>query len=246
MKIYDGDRLIRSLKKKVPDSTGLYRWQWYMNEAGVDWPSRKIRKRKNEPGGVAVKPGNYLIKLSYLEQQSEASITIKSDPRVNVSSKAINETYQVGKELERMTQTAADAVKQLIESKETANQFKSDLQKEDKEKFKEQIKLSKELVKKIDSILALYIGKEDKRQGITSSPEVTLMQRISTANWYSGSRPNGITNTEETLMTQAKDQLETVLNTTNSFYKTEWKEYQIKMENIKLSIFKKIKTFNTN
>jgi hypothetical protein len=145
-----------------------------------------------------------------------------------------------------MTQTAADAVKQLIESKETANQFKSDLQKEDKEKFKEQIKLSKELVKKIDSILALYIGKEDKRQGITSSPEVTLMQRISTANWYSGSRPNGITNTEETLMTQAKDQLETVLNTTNSFYKTEWKEYQIKMENIKLSIFKKIKTFNTN
>ena len=145
-----------------------------------------------------------------------------------------------------MTQTAADAVKQLVESKKTANQFKSDLQKEDKEKFKEQIKLSKELVKKIDSILALYIGKEDKRQGITSNPEVTLMQRIGTANWYSRSRPNGITNTEETLMTQAKNQLETILNTTNSFYKTEWKEYQIKMENIKLSIFKKIKTFNTN
>jgi len=246
MKIYDGDRLIRSLKKKIPDSTGIYRWRWYMNESGVDRPSRKIRKRKNEPGGVSVKPGNYRIELSYLEQQSVAIITVKSDPRVNVSSKAINESYDTGKELEQMTQTAADAVKQLVESKNTAKQFKNDLQEEDKKNFKDQIKLSKEVVKKIDSIVALYIGKEDKRQGITSSPEISLMQRIGTANWYSGSRPNGITSTEETLMTQAKDQLETVLTTTNTFFETEWKEYQVKMEEIKLSVFKKIKTFNTN
>ena len=58
MKIYDKDRLIRTLKRKVPDSSGIYRWTWYLNEAGPgDRPSRKIRKRKNEPSGSSVKPG---------------------------------------------------------------------------------------------------------------------------------------------------------------------------------------------
>ncbi|MFK7783294.1 WD40/YVTN/BNR-like repeat-containing protein, partial [Psychroserpens sp.] len=34
MKLYDGERLIRTLKQKAPDSTGIYKWSWYMNEAG--------------------------------------------------------------------------------------------------------------------------------------------------------------------------------------------------------------------
>ncbi len=94
LKIYDGDRLIRSLKRKIPDSTGIYRWRWYMKEAGVDRPSRKIEKHKNEPGGVSVKPGTYRVEISYLEQLSKGSITIKNDPRVVFSEKGINEAYQ--------------------------------------------------------------------------------------------------------------------------------------------------------
>ena len=28
MKIYDGSRLIRTLKRKIPDSSGIYKWSW--------------------------------------------------------------------------------------------------------------------------------------------------------------------------------------------------------------------------
>ena len=46
LKIYDGDRLIRTLKQKAPKDNGLHKWTWYMNEAGVSRPSRRVRKQK--------------------------------------------------------------------------------------------------------------------------------------------------------------------------------------------------------
>ena len=246
MKIYDGTRLIRSLKKKIPDSTGIYTWQWYMDEAGVERPSRKIRERKNEPGGTSVKPGIYRIELQYMDKTSTASVTVESDPRLDVSAKSINESYSASKQLEQLTQTAADAVEQLVKSKNTAEELSEKLKKEDDKKFKVEIKASKEIVKKIDSLIALYLGKEDKRQGITRNPEVTVMQRLGTANWYSRSRPNGMTQTENTLIQHAQDQLNDALKETNSFFVTDWVEYKSKLERVEISPFKEIITFKTN
>ncbi|MBL4663672.1 MAG: hypothetical protein JKY22_09000, partial [Flavobacteriaceae bacterium] len=243
MKIYDGSRLIRTLKRKIPDSTGIYNWTWFMNEAGGDRPSRTIRKRKGEPGGVSVKPGTYRTELLYMEQSSSSTIKVENDPRLIITQKSITESYTTAKELEKLTQTAADAVKQLVESKNIAPDYKKKMKKEDDKKYKIQVKETGALVKKIDSIVALYIGKEDKRQGITSDPNVTVMQRIYTARGYVNSRPNGMTNTENQLMKQAKDALNSTLQKTNAFFNKDWVEYKAKMEKVELSIFKETKTF---
>lgn len=243
LKIYDGDRLIRSLKKKILDSTGIYTWRWYLNEAGGDRPSRKIKKRKNEPRGVSVKPGTYKLVINYMEEASESTITVKSDPRFEVSEKAINEKYQAQKEIQKLRQTAADAVKQLVESKNTAEKFKKEMTDEDKEKYKEQIKLSKEVIKKSDSLIDLFLGKKDERQGITSTSVVNVMDRIGAASWYSGSRPDGMTATENILLQQATNQLETVLEEVNLFFKKDWKTYRLEMKQLELSPFKKTKSF---
>ena len=210
-----------------------------MNEAGGDRPSRKIKKRKNEPSGASVKPGTYNLEINHLDHNSSNTIEVESDPRLTLSEKAINETYQADKEIGKLTQTAADAVKQLVESKEVADSFKNELSEDDKEKYKDLIKLSKEVSKKTDSLIGLFIGKEDKRQGITSSPDVSIMQRIGTANWYSTSRPNGLTKTEYTLINQAKNRLEEVLVETNLFFKTDWENYKMEMNQLNLSPFKK-------
>ncbi|MFT4698083.1 MAG: photosystem II stability/assembly factor-like uncharacterized protein [Flavobacteriaceae bacterium] len=245
-KIYDGSRLIRSLKKKVPDSTGIYTWQWYMNEAGVSRPSRKIKKQKNEPSGATVKPGKYRIELNYLENTSTTYIDVVSDPRLKVSEKSITERYDASKETEGFIKVASEAVKQLVESKNTASDFSKKLKKENDKKYKSEIKASKDIVKKIDSLIALYIGKEDKRQGITRNPEVTVMQRIGTARWYSGSRPSGMTETESILIQQAKDELNKSLQETNAFFVTDWAEYKSKLDAVSISPFKEIKTLTTN
>lgn len=243
LKIYDKDRLIRTLKQKAPDSTGVYKWNWYMEEAGVDYPSKRIKKRTNEPGGVTVKPGNYKLLMTFGDQTSEDIITVKSDPRVNASIANINQVYDASKQLESMQQTAADAVKQLIESKTIAKDYQSLLSKLDKKKYKDDVKASKTIIKNIDSIVDLFLGKEDKRQGITRNPEVTVMQRLSQARQYVDSRQHGITATETTLIKNAKEALETVLIEINTFFNDNWKPYQSKMEQLQPNPFKKLQTF---
>ncbi len=242
-KFYDGDRLIKTLKKKTPDSTGIYKAAWFMDEKGADQPSRKIQKKDSEPKGVSVKPGKYKLIIEYGDQKSETMVEVQSDPRLKVSQQNINDIYAISKDLEKMQQTAADAVKQLVESKEIVSKYQKEFQKLDKKKFKDQIKLSKDISKKIDSVIAVYIGKEDKRQGITRYPEVTVMQRLGTASWYSGSRQNGLTSTENTLIKHAKDALQDALNKTNTFFNSDWKPYREAIEKLEISPFKEAKTF---
>ncbi|MFC7357628.1 hypothetical protein ACFQO1_08010 [Jejudonia soesokkakensis] len=246
LKIYDGSRLIRTLKTNTPDSTGIYKWSWYMDEAGVDNPSRRIRERTNEPGGTQVKPGTYKVDLEYMDQKSSTMIKVESDPRLDVPQKAITESYNASKQLEAMTQVAADAVKQLVESKTTAEDFQKKMKKEDDKKYTTEIDKSKEIIKKADSLIALYIGKVDRRQGITRNPEVTVIQRIRNARGYAGSRPNGLTSTEKTLLLHARNQLDEVLSATNTFFTNEWPAYRTMIEKVELSPFKETKTFSLN
>ncbi|RMB57630.1 hypothetical protein EAX61_10990 [Dokdonia sinensis] len=244
LKIYDGTRQIRHLKWKTPDSTGLHKTTWYMREAGGDRPSRSTRERKNEPGGVSVKPGTYKLVMEYGDQSSESSITVKSDPRFETPQKAINDAYDAGKKLEGYTQTAADAVKQLVKSKTIAEDYKKMIKKlDDDKKYKDDLKEIGKMTKKIDSVIALYLGTEDKRQGITRNPEITVMNRIGLASQYARSRPNGLTATENTLLMHAKNELESALEKTNTFFMEDWKPFQAKLEGMELSPFDEIKTF---
>lgn len=243
VKIYDGERLIRTLKHKTPDSTGIHKTRWFMDEKGADRPSRKITKQTTEPGGVDVKPGSYKVVMHYGDLMSEQMIKVESDPRLQISQQTINERYDIGKKMETMQQTMADAVKQLVESKNVAKDFQTKLGKKDKEKFKADIKASKDITKAIDSVIALFIGKEDKRQGITRNPEINVSQLMGTAGHYSRTRPTGLTGTETTLIKNAKEALEGAIGKTNTFFSEKWKPYEERMKKIELSPFKETKVF---
>ncbi|WP_408047494.1 WD40/YVTN/BNR-like repeat-containing protein [Tenacibaculum crassostreae] len=243
---FDGSRLIRTIKRKTPKENGIHKFRWFMDEKGVDRPSRRIRKSKSEPSGVRVKPGTYRVKVTFGKQTSEQNIEVKYDPRLRISETAINQKYNTSKQLEKHQETIAKAVKQLVESKETANDYKTKFTKKDKKQFKDQIDLSKKVVKQIDSILNLYLGKVDKRQGITRNPEVTVTQRLGTASWYVNSRFGEQTATEKNLIKQFEEALKPVLEKTNQFFNTSWKEYQSKMEAIEISPFKKTELFSIN
>jgi len=240
---YKGDERIRTLKYKTPKKSGFHRVYWSMNEKGADRPSRKIQKRKNEPGGVRVKPGTYKVMVEYGEHTDSTMIEVLMDPRLNIDPAAIDDVYASGKQLQRYMQMAADAVKQLVESKNLANKYQSDLRKIDKEKFKEAIKASKDMIKKIDSVVAVFIGKEDKRQGITRNPEMNVMTRINNARRYVLSRKTGITETEQQLMRFAEADLKDALDKTNNFFSADWKTYRESIEELEASPFKEVRTF---
>ena len=243
---YDGERLIRSLKYKTPEKAGFHRIYWQMDEKGPDYPKRKPATDNNEPGGVAVRPGMYGVMMTYGDLSEKTTIEVKSDPRLRVDKTAGEEIYATVKQLEKMTQTAADAVKQLVNSKNIAKKYEKELKTMDKKKYKDHIAASKDIVKQIDSVVALYLGKDDKRQGITRNPETTVMQRLTTASRYVESRKQGITATEKKLFRFAETDLKSALQKTNTFFEDKWKTYQKSIQTLEVSPFKEIKTFNFN
>lgn len=246
LNIYDGDRLIRTLKQEVPDTTGIYTMIWRLNEKGVNSPSREIKDPKSEASGVAVKPGDFKLVLHFGDQSSEQMIKVESDPRLNVSVNNTEEVYASLKDLEKMTQTAAEAVRQLVESKNIAEAYQKDLkaQEDGEEEFKEELEKSEEIVKEIEEIIALFLGKVDKRQGIVRNNEMTVVERINQAERYVSSRQNGLTETEQNLIKNAREELKESLEETNEFFSEKWTEYRAEMEVIKLPVFKDIRSFD--
>lgn len=243
VEIFDGERLIRTLKYKTPEKPGFHRIYWNMDEKGPDRASRTIRKRTSESGGVQVKPGTFKVKVHLGEATDETTIEVKSDPRLTISMEAVAEIYTTAKKIEGFTQVAADAVKQLVQSKKLAEKFQKELKELDKDRYKEQITSSKEISKKIDEVIAIYIGKEDKRQGITRNPELNVMRRIGNAYQYVRSRKTGITETETRLIQFAEKDLMNALEKTNAFFANEWKTYRESIEELAVSPFKETKRF---
>ena len=243
LEIFDGERQIRTLKFKAPKENGIHKTTWYLREKGVERASRTIKKSKKEPSGVSVKPGIYKLKMTFGDVTSEQNIKIKFDPRLNISEDAINQKYNARKELECYKEKITSIVKQLVESKNTATAIKSQFTKEDKKKYKVQIKSSEEIIKEIDTLIALYIGKVDKRQGITRNPEVTVNQRFGTADYYVSSRFGDQTSTEKQLIHQFKEAFEKAVFRTNLFFKKNWLTYKSSTEKIKISPFKQTNQF---
>ncbi len=243
LEVYKGDKRIRKLTFKTPKESGFHRTYWRLNEKGADRPSRKVKKESRERSGIRVKPGTYKLKITYGEESDEGTVTVLPDPRINISQEAINARHKNGAHLQNMIQTVSDAVKQLVESKNIASEFQKKLKKQDKETYKDQIKTSKDIAKKIDTLIAIYMGKEDKRQGIIRNPEPNVMRRLNTAYYYVSSRPSGVTATEEQLIQQATEALKSALEKTNIFFEETWENYRNTMNALELSPFKETKTF---
>jgi photosystem II stability/assembly factor-like uncharacterized protein len=246
LEVFNGLTKIRTLKFKAPKKSGIHKTTWYMREKGVARASRRIRKSTREPGGVTVKPGVYKLRMTYGYETSEQDIIVAYDPRLEISDEAINQKYNASKELESYQAKIAAIVKQLVESKNTASSIKSKLTKEDKTKYKNEIKASKEIDKKIDSLIALYLGTIDKRQGITRNPEITVNQRFGQASRYIRSRFGEQTSTETVLMNQFIEEFKKAVTETNTFFNNDWITYKKSVENINISPFKDTKIFSAN
>jgi len=244
LRVFNGDALIRTIGFKKPEKPGFHRMYWNMDEKGADRPSRSISTRNRERGGKSVLPGTYKLVLTDGLLESMQDIRVAADPRLGASLASMEAVYNTEKVLEGYVQSAADAVKQLVQSKQTAKKLSKELSGLDKKLHKENIKKAKDISKEIDGLIAMYLGTIDKRQGITRNPEVTVMQRIGTASSYVGSRKTGMTVTEEKLMRFAKNELLMALEKQNAFFETTWSVFEAEMKKIDRNPFKETKTFD--
>ncbi len=234
---YKGDELIRTISVKTPEEEGINRFYWRMREKGVSGPSRTAPTSKSEPGGVPVLPGKYKVKIAYGNSADSTELEVKYDPRFDVSTEGLKDRYDALKRIEGFQLSAEKAVTRLRKSKEIADDFNNRLSKADKEKFKEQLDRSKAIADSVTALIDLFIGKEDKRQGITLDYNQYVTDRIAWANWYTGNQMGSPTSTEEALIKIAEEAVNTEIEKVNKFFDEEWKAYKEEMEKVTISPF---------
>ena len=165
--IFKGDELIRTLKSKAPKENGIHRTFWNMDEKGIEPMSRRERNEDIEPGGVTVLPGNYKIRFALGDYKDSTNIEVRYDPRIELSNTAIKAQYDAIKNLESKYRLGVKAIDRLKESIKITKDIQKDLKEKDKEGYKYEIEQSKSTIDTLNAMMDIFLGEEDKRQGIT-------------------------------------------------------------------------------
>ncbi len=236
--IFKGDELIRTLKIVTPKDEGLNRTYWDLTEKGPIAPTREApKKNAPEPAGVTVLPGSYKIVINYGDQKDSTNIEVKYDPRLTLSTDDLQAKYEALKRLESFVIRSEKAVAQLRQSKEIADDLAKDLKKENGEQYKSQIEQCKSMADSINQQIDLFIGKEDKRQGITLDYTQYVDDRINWATFYTQNHQGAPSKVELEMIEKAEVALKDAIENTNNFYETVWRPFQEEMEKVELSRF---------
>ena len=240
VRIYDNAELIRTLNYDAPKADGLNTVRWYLRRDGLERVGRRFRESDNtrsKPSGRSVLPGTYRVEITYKGNTDSQMITVLDDPRITRSAADKTAIRNAQNQLDQIQQSAAGTLKQLTEIKSRVEAQKKAVMALDKKKYKDAFTDTKELTKKLDELIALYVGKEDKRQGIVRSPLPTVNSRISLAGRYLNSRPAGPTKTETTLIQQARDAANDAQRQADEFLSADWATYKTKMRNLDIDWF---------
>ncbi len=239
LKIYSANNeLIRTIKRKAPEDSGLHRTYWRLGEKGVRGPSRRAaRKNAPEPRGLTVLPGNYKVVMHYKKAKDSTMVKVAYDPRVEMPMAVLKSKYDLLKQLEAKTGLAGKAIEQLKASKKIADSYKKQLKAKKDSIYKEPITATDSIVKAIGTLMDGMIGKEDKRQGITRNPEPTPLRFLFTARRYIGSLLQEPGKTEIQLMKTANEKLVLEMEKINAFYNKDWPAYRNEIEALNLTLF---------
>lgn len=239
LEIFNGQGAkIRTIKQKAPDENGLNRMSWRLDEKAPDRPSREKSRRNAERGGITVLPGTYELRLTFGDQSDSTTVNVKSDPRFPGTESNLAARYKLLQQLDDMTQLAANALQQIRESLEAASDLEKRMKEAHRDDLKEALDQTKAMKDSLNALMDFIIGKEDKRQGITSLPVQPPVEYIGIAqNYISGSR-EPVSATDQRVFKHAEDKMKEVSAKVNAFYATQWSAYRTAMEKVQLDPLK--------
>lgn len=234
--------LINTLKQKAPEENGVHRMSWMLNEKSEPNPSRE-RPRGGGGGfggfgGTTVLPGNYKLRISFGNQKDSSMITVKADPRAEVTQAVLEQRYAMLKDLQKLRGLATKATERLRESLEIVEEYEKKIKDSKRTDLKEASDKTKAMKDSVNALFDFILGKVDKRQGIVRSPDPTPVSYVQTAQGYIGRSRDPISDTDRRVYQHAEEQITTVVDRVNRFYATTWPEYRAIMEKVSFAVFK--------
>ncbi|MBL7011221.1 MAG: hypothetical protein ISR82_08370, partial [Candidatus Marinimicrobia bacterium] len=240
----DKDNIIRTVKYDV--EPGFNRIYWDLRRKGVRSPNAKkpTKPDAKEPGGPAVLPGEYTIRLSNGEKSVIQTVNVMTDPRVGIDVRNIKQLQPIYDQQMEITSRVTEAMDRIRDSKNTVDSINKllDVKKNASHKaLKKQGKTMTDSLKVLEELIVNPKG----LQGIVRSPNI-LSATIRSISGYLYSNLTGPIDSHDYLMAKAEQESAAVLTRINHFFENEWQTYKTNVENAKLSIFKEYESIQIN
>ena len=244
LRIYKGEALIRSLQKPMPETQGIHHWTWYMDAKGSAWIRREPRKAKQEIGGGYLSPGTYQVSISIGQSDKSVltspkrDITVNADPRIApIDPEAERLTQEMMAQVQSLSDEIIQMLEQIKKDKDGLDRLEKDLKRQKDSAYTDLTQSVSTMKKQLTVLQDLFVGARDKRQGITADASPSVSDRMRLIMGYLRSRPNGPTQTEQQLLSQAKASAAEAKQSVLDFYSNDWVEFTQKVKSIDIPYF---------
>lgn len=230
----EGDT-IRSFSRKI--GKGLSRIGWGLRQDGIEYPSRRDREKDADPpSGSDVLPGTYTLHFEYDSLFCSQEVEVEMDPRIQNAKAGRLAQQNAFDQLEPIIVKAKADFDRIKEAKQSIDRVKALLKVLPDSTAKTYTKLTDSISTELSDLEHMYFDKENLK-GIQRNPDI-LQGKIWNARGYIGrgwKAPSGnAENAKRLLKTSAGKVAEAV----DSFFEGTWKDFQGKIEALKLSPFK--------
>ncbi|GAC1584975.1 MAG: hypothetical protein NVS3B19_01810 [Ginsengibacter sp.] len=241
VKIYnDQNILIRTLHVKA--DSGLNRNYWGFETKGVRPPEqRRGRGRRfQEPAGFQVFPGTYKLIVEANNASDSTMISVMSDPRVPQTREQYDAKVKLLNQLDVYTEKLTAVNDNLTDAEETIKKVNSALPEgKDGENI---TKMGKAMSDSIKNIRDFMLGKKQEKQGYGTPYQLTAYGKVQEAKQSITGKNKTPDQQEERLTSEAAQLTAEVVARANNFFNGAWKNYQSKVENSPIKLFKPFKT----
>jgi len=231
-----GDTLYRFSRELKP---GMNRITWRMNEKGVRFPSRRpVKPDADDPSGRRVLPGTYKLVFNYGDSKDSTMVKVLADPR-----REYNQSNELAKrkaqdDFDKLVTLATKSFNQLQEAKKTIKRVNEQMTHAPDSTKKQIAKLGKGLQDSITQMINLYMTPENTK-GITSSDD-KLNSYLWRARRYIGASVGAPSPSAQAATKQVRKKLAEVLDQVNGFFGKDWVDYQQRVEEARVSLFKEV------
>ncbi len=217
--------------------TGLQVINWYLNEKGIRYPSRKkVKEDAKDPWGPRVVPGQYNLLFKYGTHEDSTIIEVKPDPRVIYDANGEQQRRQLIREHHKTVDLARNAMEQLLDAQETIKRVETSFALAEDSIQKKIKKAGKEINDSIVKIQNLFMQAKGLKGYQDNSRKLNTY--LYNASEHLGSVNGAPTSTTKNAVKKAADETDKVVNQINDFFQTKWKEYETKVADYQMELFK--------
>lgn len=232
IKILDSDNMVIRTLQQIPKK-GINRFYWNFDKNGLklDFGDQWSREEKYPGGGGYAIPGDYRVRINYLNDSSENSLTVHPDPRVPFDKKALVEKQIFTEQLMDEMKKFNEKVIKLNACKKSLTTIKTLAKINNNDTLNNSIK---ELTKKLEKFNEELNG-EKEVQGIYENEDL-FINKIGPLMYISYSR-EPFTSNQLLSINKARKVVAEMGNTIESFLNDDWMEFKTLVEKENLSLF---------